>query len=48
MPVLSDAAAKEKTMKPSQAPFPATRFRRTRQSAQIRALAYEIAYRDQA
>ncbi len=41
MPVLLHASAKEKTMKPSQAPFPATRFRRTRQSAQIRALVQE-------
>jgi porphobilinogen synthase len=41
MPVLLHAAAKDKTMKPSQAPFPATRFRRTRQSAQIRALVQE-------
>jgi len=42
MPVLLHAPAKDKTkMTPSQAPFPATRFRRTRQSAQIRALVQE-------
>lgn len=42
MPVLLHANAKDKSkMTPSQAPFPATRFRRTRQSAQIRALVQE-------
>lgn len=42
MPVLLHAKAKDKTkMIPSQAPFPATRFRRTRQNAQIRALVQE-------